>query len=125
MHYAISHLTQDWLPAEAKQGWAWEYLDGKPLGKIRLLLEEMLVMPAECAAHPVVCVGLKGIVHFEINCWYVLAYLNGIQDVGVFVSTVFSILTFLGQTILEVYGVYPGFTTKSIHREVKIKQNDS
>jgi len=34
---------------------------------------------------------IKGIVHFEINVWYVLAYLEGIQDVGVFVSTVFSI----------------------------------
>jgi len=33
----------------------------------------------------------KEIVHFEINFWYVLAYLKGIQDVGVFVSTVFSI----------------------------------
>jgi len=31
---------------------------------------------------------LKGIVHFEINFWDVLAYLKGIQDVGVFVSTV-------------------------------------
>jgi len=31
----------------------------------------------------------KGIVHFEINFWYVLAYLKGIQDVGVFVSAVF------------------------------------
>jgi len=41
---------------------------------------------------------LKGIVHFENNFWYVLAYLKGIQDVGVFVSTVFSILTFFGQT---------------------------
>jgi len=39
----------------------------------------------------------KGIVHFEINFWHVLAYLKGIHDVGVFVSTVFSILTFLGQ----------------------------
>jgi len=36
----------------------------------------------------------KGIVHFEINVWYVSAYLKGIQDVGVFVSTVFSILIF-------------------------------
>jgi len=44
---------------------------------------------------------VKGIVHFEINVWYVLAYLKGIQeDVGVFVSTVFSILIFLGQTVL-------------------------
>jgi len=42
----------------------------------------------------------KGIVHFEINFWYVLAYLKGIQDVGVFVSTAFSILTFFGQTVV-------------------------
>jgi len=40
----------------------------------------------------------KGIVHFEINFWYVVAYLKGIQDVGV--STVVSILIFLGQTAL-------------------------
>jgi len=32
--------------------------------------------------------NLKGIVHFEINFWYVLSYLKDIQDVGVFVSTV-------------------------------------
>jgi len=51
--------------------------------------------------------GLKGIVHFEMNFWYVLAYLMGIQDVGVFVSTVFSILIFLGQTIL-VFQSYNG-----------------
>jgi len=37
---------------------------------------------------------LKGIVHFEINFLYVLSYLKGIQDAGVFVSTVFSILIF-------------------------------
>jgi len=43
---------------------------------------------------------IKGIVHFEINFWYVLSYLKGIQDVGVFVSTVFSILIFLGQTVV-------------------------
>jgi len=41
---------------------------------------------------------IKGTVHFEINFWYVLAYLKGIQDVGVFVSTAFSILTFFCQT---------------------------
>jgi len=41
---------------------------------------------------------VKGIVHFEINCWYVLAYLKAIQD-GVFASTVFSVLIFLGQTV--------------------------
>jgi len=39
---------------------------------------------------------IKGIVPFDINFWYVLAYLKGIQDVGVFVSTV---LVFLGQTV--------------------------
>jgi len=42
----------------------------------------------------------KEMVHFKIKFWYVLAYLKGIQDVGVFVSTVFSILIFLGQTVL-------------------------
>jgi len=31
--------------------------------------------------------------------WYVLAYLKDIQNVGVFVSAVVSILIFLGQTI--------------------------
>jgi len=36
----------------------------------------------------------KGIVHFEINFWYVLVYLKCIQDGGVFVFTVFSILIF-------------------------------
>jgi len=49
----------------------------------------------------------KGIIHFEISCWYVLAYLKGIQDVGVFVSAVISILIFLGQ-ILHVYQSYNG-----------------
>ncbi len=46
---------QDWLPTEAKQGWAGQYLDGRPPGKTRLLLEEVLVRPAG-GAHPVVCV---------------------------------------------------------------------
>jgi len=45
-------------------------------------------------------IGIKGIVHFEINFCYVLAYLKGIQDVGVFVSTAFSILTFFSQTVV-------------------------
>jgi len=44
--------------------------------------------------------AFKGIVHFEIDSWYVLSYLKGIQDIGVLVYTVFSILIFLGQTIL-------------------------
>jgi len=50
-----------------------------------------------------ITVNLKGIVHFEINFWYVLSYLKGIQDVGVFVSALFSILIFLGQTVLVYY----------------------
>ncbi len=45
--------AQDWLPTEAKQGWAGQYLDGRAPGK--LLLEEVLVRPAG-GAHPVVCV---------------------------------------------------------------------
>jgi len=49
----------------------------------------------------------KGTVHFEIDFWYVLAYLKGIQDVGLFVSPVFSILIFLGQTV-GVYQSYNG-----------------
>jgi len=46
-------------------------------------------------------------VHFEINFWYVLSYLKGIQDVGVFASAVVSILIFLGQTV-GVYQSYNG-----------------
>jgi len=47
---------------------------------------------------------LKGVVHFEINFLYVLAYLKGIQDVtlDVFVSTAFSILTFLVKLLLSL-----------------------
>ncbi len=49
--------AQDWLPTEAKQGWACgQYLDGRSPGKTRFLLEEVLVRPAG-SAHPVVCVG--------------------------------------------------------------------
>jgi len=47
--------------------------------------------------------SFKEIVHFEMNFCYVLAYLKGIRDVGVFVSAVFSILIFLGQTICQSY----------------------
>ncbi len=41
--------------------------------------------------------ALKGIVHFEIKIWYLSAYPKGIQDVGVFFSSVDPILMFLGQ----------------------------
>jgi len=48
---------------------------------------------------------IKGIVHFEIHFWYVSAYLKGIQDVGVFVSAVNSILVFLNiSNLMEAYG---------------------
>ncbi len=43
---------------------------------------------------------VKGIVHFEIKIWYLSAYPKGIQDVGVFFSSVDPILMFLGQTVL-------------------------
>ncbi len=43
---------------------------------------------------------IKGIVHFEIKIWYLSAYPKGIQDVGVFFSSVDPILMFLGQTFL-------------------------
>jgi len=56
------------------------------------LIELRLNLNPICETRPyievVIILSLKGIVHFEINFWYVLAYLKGIQDVGVFVSTV-------------------------------------
>ncbi len=48
--------AQVWLPTEAKQGWAGQYLDGRPPEKTRLLLEEG-VSEASRGAHAVVCVG--------------------------------------------------------------------
>ncbi len=45
-------------------------------------------------------ISIKGIVHFEIKIWYLSAYPKGIQDVGVFFSSVDPILMFLGQTVL-------------------------
>ncbi len=45
-------------------------------------------------------IHVKGIVHFEIKIWYLSAYPKGIQDVGVFFSSVDPILMFLGQTVL-------------------------
>jgi len=51
---------------------------------------------------------VKGIVHSEINFWHVLAYLKGIQDAGVFASTVFSTSIFLGQTILVCQSYHAG-----------------
>ncbi len=54
----------------------------------------------------------KGIVHFEIKIWYLSAYPKGIQDVGVFFSSVDTILMFLGQTVL-VCQSYNGRRLKS------------
>ncbi len=53
-------------------------------------------------SHFTICHALrfKGIVHFEIKIWYLSAYPKGIQDVGVFFSSVDPILMFLGQTVL-------------------------
>jgi len=50
----------------------------------------------------------KGIVHFEIHFWFGLAYLKGIQDVGVFISMAVSIFIFLGQNVLvcQSYNAY-------------------
>ncbi len=40
------------------------------------------------------------IAHFEIKIWYLSSYPKGIQDVGVFFSSVDPILIFLGQTVV-------------------------
>ncbi len=47
-------VAQDWIPTEAKQGWAWSV----PGWETSWLLEEVLVRPAG-GAHPVVCVDPK------------------------------------------------------------------
>ncbi len=73
---------------------------------------------------------LKGIVHFEIKIWYVSAYPKGIQDVGVFFSSVDPILMFLGQTVLvcqSYNGRYRSLSLKEGKRTCteKIKLNNS
>ncbi len=45
--------AKDWFPSRVEPG---QYLDGRPPGKTRLLLEEEFVRPVG-GAHPVVCVG--------------------------------------------------------------------
>jgi len=57
------------------------------------------LLPLACSVGDI---QIKGIVYFEINFWYVLAYLKGIQDVGV------SILIFLGQTFLVCHSYNGG-----------------
>ncbi len=59
MFYSPSYVmtsdqyTTPWSPRLVKPG---QYLDGRPPGKTRLLLEEVLVRPAG-GAHPAVRVG--------------------------------------------------------------------
>ncbi len=48
--------AQDRLPTKLSRAEPGQYLDGRPPGKTRLLLEEVLVRPAG-GAHPAVCVG--------------------------------------------------------------------
>ncbi len=61
-----------------------------------------------------VCKDLKGIVHFEIKIWYLSAYPKGIQDVGVFFSSVDPILMFLGQTVLVCQSYYGRYRSLSL-----------
>ncbi len=57
---------------------------------------------------------LKGIVHFEIKIWYLSAYPKGIQDVGVFFSSVDPILMFLGQTVLVCQSYNGRYRSRSL-----------
>ncbi len=57
--YVGSHITlqpKTGCPLKLSRVEPGQYLDGRPPGKTRLLLEEVLVRPAG-GAHPVVCVG--------------------------------------------------------------------
>ncbi len=59
MSYVGSHITlqpKTGCPLKLSRVEPGQYLDGRPPGKTRLLLEEVLVRPAG-GAHPVVCVG--------------------------------------------------------------------
>ncbi len=54
-----SHITlqpKTSYPLKLRRVESGQYLDGRPPGKTRLLLDEVLVRPAG-GAHPVVCVG--------------------------------------------------------------------
>ncbi len=57
--HSHSHITlqpKTGCPLKLSRVEPGQYLDGRPPGKTRLLLEEVLVRPAG-GAHPVVCVG--------------------------------------------------------------------
>ncbi len=74
--------------------------------RISILLCVDLIVTLLCVKHSLLHIPLvsqtrlKGIVHFKIKIWYLSAYPKGIQDVGVFFSSVDPILMFLGQTVL-------------------------
>ncbi len=58
-HVGMYHITlqpKTGCPLKLSRVEPGQYLDGRPPGKTRLLLEEVLVRPAG-GAHPVVCVG--------------------------------------------------------------------
>jgi len=66
----------------------------------------------------------KGIVHFEMNFWYVLAYLKGIQDVGLCFCSIFNFdISRSNCSCLSVIWRSMVTTSKSMHREVKIKHD--
>ncbi len=67
-------------------------LDNK-LDYIRLLRSTQRTV-RDCCVFVFTETWLKGIVHFEIKIWYLSAYPKGIQDVGVFFSSVDPILMF-------------------------------
>ncbi len=55
-----SHITlklKTGCPLKLSRAEPGQYMDGRPPGKTRLLLEEVLVRPAGGGAHPAVCVG--------------------------------------------------------------------
>ncbi len=72
------------------------------LPMLRCFINTLRVCTSKCGPGPSsgLTETLKGIVHFEIKIWYLSAYPKGIQDVGVFFSSVDPILMFLGQTVL-------------------------
>ncbi len=55
-HSHITLQSKTGCPLKLSRVEPGQYLDGRPPGKTRLLLEEVLVRPAG-GAHPVVCVG--------------------------------------------------------------------
>ncbi len=88
------HLTSLNRQRMREIDWARAITWVRPSGWSHVYLWKQVVMSKESE----IC--LKGIVHFEIKIWYLSAYPKGIQDVGVFFSSVDPILMFLGQTVL-------------------------